>query len=158
VSAFISAFVLSCVKQRPCDRADPPSKESYQFSTRSISIYSSTALVDLQLLNLSTESIGLPGQGMSPSQGRYLHTGQHKNRINAHKYSCLEWDSKTRALCSTGRRRFILRRRGHCDRHKISIVQINSDENKARKLIRMKEEEEKEIRIITIDAWSRKFL
>jgi hypothetical protein len=31
-----------------------------------------------------TQSVGLLGRGISPSQGRYLHTEQHKNRINAH--------------------------------------------------------------------------
>jgi hypothetical protein len=33
------------------------------------------------------------GWGMSPSQGRYLHTWQNKYRIKAHRYLCLEWDS-----------------------------------------------------------------
>jgi hypothetical protein len=28
-----------------------------------------------------------PGRGISPSQGRYLHTEQNKHRINAHKHS-----------------------------------------------------------------------
>jgi hypothetical protein len=32
-----------------------------------------------------------PWMEISPSQGRYLHTGQHKHRINAHRYPCLEW-------------------------------------------------------------------
>jgi hypothetical protein len=31
-----------------------------------------------------THKVGLYGQVISPSQGRYLHTGQHKHRINAH--------------------------------------------------------------------------
>jgi hypothetical protein len=31
-----------------------------------------------------TQSVGLLGRGISPSQGRYLHIGQHKHRINAH--------------------------------------------------------------------------
>jgi hypothetical protein len=31
-----------------------------------------------------TESLGLLGRSISPSQGRYLHTEQHKHRINAH--------------------------------------------------------------------------
>jgi hypothetical protein len=31
-----------------------------------------------------TESVGLLGWGISPSQGRYLHTEEHKYRINAH--------------------------------------------------------------------------
>jgi hypothetical protein len=30
------------------------------------------------------KSVGLLGRGISPSQGRYLHTEQHKQRINAH--------------------------------------------------------------------------
>jgi hypothetical protein len=32
-----------------------------------------------------TQSLGLVGRVISPSQGRYLHTGQHDHRINAHK-------------------------------------------------------------------------
>jgi hypothetical protein len=31
-----------------------------------------------------TQTVGLLGQEISPSQGRYLHTGRHKHRINAH--------------------------------------------------------------------------
>jgi hypothetical protein len=31
-----------------------------------------------------TQSIGLLGRGISSSQGRYLHTGQHKHRMNTH--------------------------------------------------------------------------
>jgi hypothetical protein len=30
-----------------------------------------------------TQTVGVLGRGMSPSQGRYLHIGQHKHRINA---------------------------------------------------------------------------
>jgi hypothetical protein len=41
---------------------------------------------------------GLFGRGISPSQGRYLPTGQHKHRINAHKHPCLEWDSNPRPV------------------------------------------------------------
>jgi hypothetical protein len=36
-----------------------------------------------QFLN-PTQSVELLGRGISPSQGRYLHTEQHKHRINAH--------------------------------------------------------------------------
>jgi hypothetical protein len=39
-----------------------------------------------------TQSVGLLGCVVNPSQGRYLHTEQHKHRINAHKHPCLEWD------------------------------------------------------------------
>jgi hypothetical protein len=31
-----------------------------------------------------TQTVGLLGRGISPSQGRYLHTEQHKHRINAY--------------------------------------------------------------------------
>jgi hypothetical protein len=31
-----------------------------------------------------TQTVGFLGPGFSPSQGRYLHTGQHKHGINAH--------------------------------------------------------------------------
>jgi hypothetical protein len=37
---------------------------------------------------------GIPWTGISPFQGRYLHTGQYKHRMYAHRYPCLEWDSK----------------------------------------------------------------
>jgi hypothetical protein len=41
-----------------------------------------------------TQSVGLPGRGISPSQGRYLHTEQHQYRINAQtSHPCLGWDS-----------------------------------------------------------------
>jgi hypothetical protein len=38
--------------------------------------------VSLRVLNLR-QSVGLLGRGISPSQDRYLHSGQHKHRINA---------------------------------------------------------------------------
>jgi hypothetical protein len=42
---------------------------------------------------IHTQSIELIGGGLSPSQGRYLHTEQHKHRTNAQRHPCLEWDS-----------------------------------------------------------------
>jgi hypothetical protein len=50
-----------------------------------------------------TQSVGLFERGISPSQGRYLHTEQHKYRINAHRHPCLEWDSNPRSQCWSGR-------------------------------------------------------
>jgi hypothetical protein len=70
----------------------------------------STALVDLGRFfsfSIYTQSVGLLGRGISPSQGRYLCTEQHTHRINAHRQPCLEWDSKPRSQCSSGRRRFM---------------------------------------------------
>jgi hypothetical protein len=37
-----------------------------------------------------TQSVGLLGRGMRPSQGRYLYTEQHKHRINAHRHPYLK--------------------------------------------------------------------
>jgi hypothetical protein len=39
-----------------------------------------------QFLDLFAQSVVLLGRGISPSQDRYLHTGQHKQRIKAHTY------------------------------------------------------------------------
>jgi hypothetical protein len=38
----------------------------------------------LQFHTFFMQTVGLLAQDISPSQGRYLHTGQHKHRINAH--------------------------------------------------------------------------
>jgi hypothetical protein len=35
-----------------------------------------------------TQSVGLLWRGISPSQVSYLHTEQHKHRLNAHKHQC----------------------------------------------------------------------
>jgi hypothetical protein len=72
----------------------------FQFSLHQqlcLSIYGSTAIVDLgRFFNflIYTQSVGLLGRGISPSQGHYLHTVQHKHRISSQRHPCLEWDSK----------------------------------------------------------------
>jgi hypothetical protein len=53
------------------------------------SIYDSRALcltfaAFLISISWCTQSVGLLGRRISPSQGRYLHTGQHRHRLNAH--------------------------------------------------------------------------
>jgi hypothetical protein len=53
-------------------------------------------------LDLFMQSVGLLGQGMNPSQCRYLRTGQHKHRINPHRHPCLKWDSNPRSQCLSG--------------------------------------------------------
>jgi hypothetical protein len=74
-------------------------------------IYDSTALYwALAAFSISwsfTQSVGLLGRGICPSLGRYLHTEQHKHRINAYKYPCLKWDSNPRSQCFSGRREFM---------------------------------------------------
>jgi hypothetical protein len=43
-------------------------------------------------------TVGVPGRGISPSHGRYLHTQNNK-----HRYPCLEFDSKPRSQCFSER-------------------------------------------------------
>jgi hypothetical protein len=71
---------------------------------------------------------------ISPTQGRYLHTGQHKHRINAHTnihaLSGIETHSpRVRASedCSC------LRPRGHCDRP-ITLLSIKTKSNWSKEL------------------------
>jgi hypothetical protein len=40
----------------------------------------------IQFRNHFSQTVGLLGRVISPSQGRYLHTGQHKQRINAYTH------------------------------------------------------------------------
>jgi hypothetical protein len=56
---------------------------------------------------LFTQTVGLLGGVISPSQGRYLHTGQCKQVINAHRHPCIEWDSNPRSQRPSERRRFM---------------------------------------------------
>jgi hypothetical protein len=42
------------------------------------------------------------------SQGRYLHTGQHKRNKRTHRHPCLEWDSNSQLQRSNKRRQFML--------------------------------------------------
>jgi hypothetical protein len=70
-----------------------------------------------------TQSVGLPGRGISPSQGRYL----YKHIIYTDKHPCLEWDSNPWSQRSSGRRQFIpYTPRGHCDRQSSKITAHNS--------------------------------
>jgi hypothetical protein len=40
----------------------------------------------IQFRNHFSQTVGLLGLGISPSQGRYVNTGQHKHRINAYTH------------------------------------------------------------------------
>jgi hypothetical protein len=69
-----------------------------------------TTLVDLDWffsLLIYRESVGLLGRRISPSQGRCLHKEQHKQKINADRHRCLDWDWNPRPQCTSGRRRFM---------------------------------------------------
>jgi hypothetical protein len=56
---------------------------------------------------ICTQSAGLLGRGISASQGRYLHTEQHKHTINTHRHPCLEWDSNPQSQRSSEQRQFM---------------------------------------------------
>jgi hypothetical protein len=73
-----------------------------------------------QFLDLFTQSVGLLGWGISPSQGRYLHTGQHKHKKNVYRHPYLKWDSNPRFQCSC------LRPSGHCDRLVVEPEHLNN--------------------------------
>jgi hypothetical protein len=60
-----------------------------------------------QFLSLFTQSTGLLGRGISQSQGRYLHTDQHKHRIIVHRHPCLEWDLNPRPQCMSRRKQLL---------------------------------------------------
>jgi hypothetical protein len=49
-----------------------------------------------------TQPVVLLGRVISPPQGRYLHTGQHK-----HRHPCLVWDSNPRSQRSSKGRQFM---------------------------------------------------
>jgi hypothetical protein len=92
-----------------------------------LSIYGSTALVKLDRFFsflIYTQSVGHLGRRISTSQGRYLHTEQHKNRTKAHRHPCLELDSNPRPKCSADEDGSCLRPRGHCVRP-ISPICLN---------------------------------
>jgi hypothetical protein len=56
---------------------------------------------------LFTNTVGLPGRVISPSQGRYLHTTRTQNK-RTHRHSFLEWDSNPLSQRSSERRQFLL--------------------------------------------------
>jgi hypothetical protein len=62
----------------------------------SLSLSLSTALVDLSRFFsflIYTQLVQLLRRGLSPSQGLYVNTEQHKHRTNAHKHPWVEYDS-----------------------------------------------------------------
>jgi hypothetical protein len=89
-------------------------------------------------VNFCTQTVELLGRGISPSQGRYLHTGQHKHRINAHTRTNIHALSEiqthypsVRASEDSSR----LRQRAHCDRH-FTHPQQNKYDTMTQKIVR----------------------
>jgi hypothetical protein len=70
-----------------------------------------------------TQTVGLLGRGISPSQSRYLHTGQHKHRKNSHTdFHALSGIRTHDPSVRVGEDYSCLRPRGHCDRY--LVVQL----------------------------------
>jgi hypothetical protein len=64
-----------------------------------------------------TQSVGLLGREISPSQDLCLNTEQQKqNKRTQYKHPCLEWDSNPRSWDRANEEISCLRPRGHCDR------------------------------------------
>jgi hypothetical protein len=72
-----------------------------------MSVYGSAALCCALAAFSVYWTIELLEWGISPSQGRYLHTGQHKHGINAHRHLYLEWNSNPRSQRSSERRQLM---------------------------------------------------
>jgi hypothetical protein len=64
-----------------------------------------------------TQSVGLLGRGISPLQGRYLHTEQNKQNKSTQKHPCLEWDLTHDPSVRAGEDSSCLNPLGHCGRH-----------------------------------------
>jgi hypothetical protein len=100
-------FILNWLTIHPSIHPSTPPPIHLSFHP---SIKSSTALLDLDSFFsflINTQSVGRLGRWIRPSQGRYLHTGQHRQRINADRYPCLEWVSNPQSQCSSKRRQFM---------------------------------------------------
>jgi hypothetical protein len=70
-----------------------------------------------------TQTVGLLGRVISPSQGLYLNTGQHKHRINAHTdIHVLSGIRIHDPSFRTSENSSCLRPRGHCVRPKLKSV------------------------------------
>jgi hypothetical protein len=71
----------------------------------------------LQFRNLFTQSVGLLGRVISPSQGHHVYIGQHKYRINAHTntYASSVIRTHDRSVREIEDSSF-LRPHDHCDR------------------------------------------
>jgi hypothetical protein len=70
----------------------------------------------IRLLSSFTQTVGLLGRGISPPQGRYLHTEQHKHRkthTDIHTLSLIQTHDLSVRADEDGS---CLRRRGHCVR------------------------------------------
>jgi hypothetical protein len=70
----------------------------------------------VQFRNHFSQTVGLLGRVISPSQGRYLNTGQHRCRINVYTHQTfMPWVGFEPIIPASGREKTV-RPRGYCDR------------------------------------------
>jgi hypothetical protein len=75
----------------------------------------------------STQTVGLLGRVISPSQGRYVHTGQHKHRINAHAdIHALSGIQTHTPSVRASEDSSCVRPHGHCDRQASCYINVNT--------------------------------
>jgi hypothetical protein len=74
-----------------------------------------------------TQSVGLLGRGISPSQGLYLHTKQHKHKIHAHNtdINALSGIRTHDPSVRVSEESSCRRPRGHCDRQTVKCTQFS---------------------------------
>jgi hypothetical protein len=61
----------------------------------------------LKIMNIFRHLVEHLGRGFAQCNG-CTYTGQHKRKKKRITHPCREWDSKTRAQCSIGRRQYVL--------------------------------------------------
>jgi hypothetical protein len=73
------------------------------------------------------QAVGLPVRGITPSQSLYLHTEQHKHRINAHNTDirALSGIRTHNPSVRASEDSSCLRPRGHCDRLENAVPTTN---------------------------------
>jgi hypothetical protein len=72
-----------------------------------------------------TQTVGLLGRVISPSQGRYLNKGQHKHTINGHNIHSLSGIRTHDPSVRASEVRSCFRPPGHCDRQHVHFTKYN---------------------------------
>jgi hypothetical protein len=95
------------------------------------------ALADFSVSSSYTQSAGLLWWGISPSQGLYVHRGQHKHTINAHTHihalSVIRTDKPSVQASEDSSCR---RLRGHCNRRwDIKRLKIMTHQTKPSRIV-----------------------
>jgi hypothetical protein len=80
----------------------------------------------IQFRNHFSQTVGFLGRGISPLQGHYLHTGQHKHRINAYTHqTSMPWVGLEPTIPASERAKTVHAiERGYCDRQFILVAII----------------------------------